>query len=99
MTWTFSAAVWFWRGPAPFYFVTVPDGIAADLRELSPEVTFGWGMIPIDVQIGETAFYTALFPKDGSYIVPLRKAIREKHGIDIDDVVTMDLLWRGPTSS
>lgn len=99
MTWTFSAKVWFWRGPAPFYFATVPDAIAAELRELAPEVTFGWGMLPIDVQLGETTFYTALFPKDGSYIVPLRKAIREKYEIDVDDVVTMALLWRGPGAS
>jgi hypothetical protein len=30
---------------------------------------------------------TALFPKDGSYLVPLKKAIREKLKIELGDIV------------
>jgi hypothetical protein len=37
--------------------------------------------------IGDEVFYTALFPKDGSYLVPLKKAIREKLKIELGDIV------------
>jgi hypothetical protein len=39
--------VWEWRGPAPYYFVTVPDEESAQLREVAAGVTYGWGMIPV----------------------------------------------------
>ena len=54
-------------------------------------VTYGWGMIPVNVTVGETDFYTALFPKDGGYFVPLKAAIRKAEQIDVGDVVTLTL--------
>lgn len=51
---TFSGEIWYWRGPAPFYFVTVPEAQSEVLRAISEEVTNGWGMIPEFVKIGET---------------------------------------------
>lgn len=35
----FSGRVWFWKGPAPWYFITVPEAQCARLaafRERSP---------------------------------------------------------------
>lgn len=40
----FSGALWHWRGPAPFYFVTVPEEESLDLQAVSREVSYGWGM-------------------------------------------------------
>ena len=31
----FSGEIWYWRGPSPFYFVTVPEEQCRDLREVS----------------------------------------------------------------
>ncbi len=62
----FSGAVWHWRGPAPFYFVTVPEEESLDLQAVSREVSYGWGMIPVKAQVGATRWETALFPKDCS---------------------------------
>src|SRR3954453_17929666 len=58
----FSGEVWGGRGPAPYYFVTVPDPESAALQDISPEVTYGWGMIPVEVEIGATTFNTSLWP-------------------------------------
>jgi hypothetical protein len=87
----FSGEVWHWRGPSPFHFVTVPDAEAALLEEIAPMVSYGWGMIPVAVRIGETRWTTSLFPKDGSYVVPLKAAIRRAEGIGIGDVPTLRL--------
>ena len=40
-------------------------------------VSYGWGVIPVTARIGTTTWTTSLFPKDGSYLVPLKDAIRK----------------------
>lgn len=88
---TFSADVFYWRGPSPFHFVAVPPDECVELQAISSLVTYGWGMIPVNVTVGETEFYTALFPKDGGYFVPLKAAIRKAEQLDVGDTVTLTL--------
>jgi hypothetical protein len=83
--------VWEWRGPAPYYFVTVPDEESAQLREVAAGVTYGWGMIPVRGRVGDTDFDTSLWPKDGRYVVPLKDAVRDAEGVVEGDVVTVML--------
>ncbi|MBK8021306.1 MAG: DUF1905 domain-containing protein [Chloroflexi bacterium] len=64
MTFEFSGEIWFWKGPAPFYFVTIPEEESHDIKAISALVTYGWGVIPVRVQIGATEWQTSLFPKD-----------------------------------
>lgn len=87
----FSGEVWHWKGPAPWYFVTVPDAESAALESASALVTYGWGMIPAHARIGATAWTTALWPKDGRYVVPLKATIRRAERIDLGDVVQVGL--------
>ena len=79
--------VWEWRGPSPFYFVTVPEDESVQLESVSSLVTYGWGMIPVEATIGSTRWTTSLFPKDALYVVPLKSAIRRAERIDVGDVV------------
>jgi hypothetical protein len=88
----FRAEVWFWRGPSPFHFVTVPEGPSGELQAASALVTYGWGMIPVEVQIGSTRWRTSLFPKNGNYLVPLKALVRRSEGIDLGDTVTVKLV-------
>lgn len=87
----FSAPVWEWRGPAPYFFVSVPEDECAELEEVSAMVSYGWGMIPATVRIGETEWTTSLWPKDGGYVVPLRDAVRRAERIGDTDTVTVRL--------
>ena len=91
MTIEFSGEIWYWRGPAPFYFVTVPPDQSKELREIVSMVTYGWGMVPVNARIGKTEWYTALWPKDGSYILPVKSAIRRKEKIEEGSTVTAHL--------
>ncbi|WP_109506931.1 DUF1905 domain-containing protein [Nocardioides speluncae] len=92
----FSGEIWHWRGPAPYHFVTVPEEESADLQEISTAVTYGWGMIPVTVRIGDTEWTTSLWPKDGGYVVPLKDKIRKAEGLEVGDVVTIELTPGGP---
>lgn len=87
----FHAKIWFWRGPAPFYFVTVPEEQSRDLKAIVALVTYGWGMIPANVWIGNTEWRTSLFHKDGSYIVPIKASVRAAEGLEEGDNVTVRL--------
>jgi hypothetical protein len=87
----FTGPIWYWKGPAPFHFVTVPDQECLELAEVSTEVSYGWGMIPVTVRIGGTRWKTSLWPKDGRYIVPVKDAVRKAEGITVGDVVTVHL--------
>ena len=90
----FSGEVWYWRGPAPFFFVTVPEDDSRELKAVSGAVTYGWGMIPVRARIGETTWKTSLVPKDGRYLVPLKDAVRRAEAIGEGDVVALALeLW------
>ena len=87
----FTGEIWYWRGPAPFYFVTVPDELSAEIAAIANEVTYGWGMIPVTVTVGDTAWTTSLWPKDGRYVVPLKDRVRRAEGIELGMVVDVRL--------
>ncbi len=87
MTIEISGSIWYWRGPAPFYFVTVPEKHARKIKAMEKLVTYGWGMIPVTVRIGKTEWTTALWPKDGLYIVPVKAIVRKAERLDEGDTV------------
>jgi hypothetical protein len=87
----FSGEVWYWRGPAPYHFVTIPEEQSAELGALAADVSYGWGMIPVRVRAGATEWTTSLWPKDGGYVVPLKDAVRTAEELDIGDVVALEL--------
>jgi hypothetical protein len=89
--------IWYWHGPSPFHFVTVTEGASTELQAISPAVTYGWGMIPVTAEIGSTRWTTSLFPKDGTYLVPVKSAVRRAEGLEIGDVVVVRLSV-GPAS-
>jgi len=54
-------------------------------------VTYGWGVIPVRVRIGETEWKTSLFPKDGRYLVPIRLSVQESENLAVGDHVIIRL--------
>ncbi|MFJ2000162.1 DUF1905 domain-containing protein [Streptomyces sp. JL3001] len=90
----FTGSVIEWRGPAPYYFVRVPDEESADIRDVAAMATYGWGVIPVEVRVGEIAFETSLFPKDGGYLLPLKNAVRKPQGLGAGDEVTVKMTVR-----
>ena len=87
----FSARVFEWRAPAPYYFVTVPDERCAAIDDAKALVTYGWGMIPVSVTLGGTTWTTSLWPKDEAYVVPLKVAVRRAERVAEGDEVAVRL--------
>ena len=87
----FTGELWYWRGPAPYFFVSVPEPECQDLQEISPSISYGWGMIPVRARIGWTAWETSLFPMDGGYVVPVKIAVRRAEKLDEGDPCALRL--------
>ena len=87
----FSGEVFFWKGPAPWHFVAVPESESDAIADVSAMASYGWGCIPVTAQVGDTSFRTSLFPKDGGYVVPLKTSVRKAAAIDLGDVVRVCL--------
>ncbi|MEV0803273.1 DUF1905 domain-containing protein [Kribbella sp. NPDC050281] len=87
----FEGEIWEWRGPAPYYFVTVPEDEAAELQEVAAAVTYGWGVVPVRATIGGTEWTTSLFPKDGGYVLPLKDRVRKAEGIGEGDTISVTM--------
>jgi hypothetical protein len=81
---TYTLRVWLWPGSMPWHFVTLPKDLFTQLRSKLPK-----GMIKVKATLGKTSWDTSLFPhsKDGSFIMPIKKSVREKEGIFARDEV------------
>ena len=91
MSLEFSGDILYWRGPALFYFVPAPEDEGDIIKDVSKLVTYGWGMIPVEAQIGKTIWKTSLFPKAGRYLVPLKDSVRKAEKLEEGDTVTVKL--------
>jgi hypothetical protein len=83
-----------WRGPAPYWFVVVPDEACADVREVAASASYGWGVVPVTARLGEVEFTTSLIPRSGGYLLPLKDAVRRPAGLTAGDEVTVALTVR-----
>jgi hypothetical protein len=90
----FEAEVVHWRGPSPYFFVVLPPQPAAEVERIARAVTYGWGMIPVEAKIGDVAFTTSLFPKPGTYYLPLKDAVRRRADITAGDRVFVEMTVR-----
>jgi hypothetical protein len=91
----FTGKVWFWKGPAPWFFVTIPAEESSDIKAISSIVTYGWGVIPVHVRIGSTEWETSLFPKEDTYLVPIKASVRKAEKIEEGDEVVIQLEVHG----
>jgi len=85
----FETEVIHWRGPAPFFFAPVPREHTAAIKAAARVASYGWGVVPVTAEIGGVSFTTSLFPRDGSYLVPLKDAVRAQTGVSLGDRVTI----------
>jgi hypothetical protein len=88
---TFQAEIWEWRGPAPYFFLTVPSEQSSEIREAAKVVSYGWGMIPVVANIRGIEFRTSMFAKDGNYVLPIKNAVRLPLKIEVGDLLEVSL--------
>jgi hypothetical protein len=90
MEWTFTGEVIEWRGPAPYLFVAMTPEDSEDLKEEARGLIY-WGQVPVRVTIGDSEFTTALFPRGGCYLVPVKAVVQRAQAIGEGAVVEVVL--------
>jgi hypothetical protein len=93
MEWTFTADVFAWDEDGPSWrFLRLPVEVADEVRDVAGEPA-GFGSVRVHVRIGETVWATSVFPEkaSGSYLLPVKKSVREREGFDAGDQVTVRL--------
>jgi hypothetical protein len=91
MDFSFSANMWEWRGPAPFYFLSLPIELADEIKAAVSVLSYGWGMIPVIATIQGREFKTSMFSKNGTYVLPIKNEVRLPLKLQVDDQIEVSL--------
>ncbi len=92
---TFSAELWEHSGEGGWHFLTLPPEVGDDLREEPTGPRRGFGSLRVRVTVGASAWDTSIFPsKDGSYVLPVKAAVRRAEDLAEGDVVEVELFLR-----
>lgn len=87
----FDAQVWTAESMGAWHFVSLPPALADDVADAVDHSKPGFGSVRVTARIGETSWATSIFPdsKRGTYVLPLKKAVRATEGILVGDTVTV----------
>jgi hypothetical protein len=82
-----------YQGTAAWRFLALPQPVAEEIRETYGKGARAWGSLPVRVQIGSTQWKTSIFPdkKRGTYLLPLKAAVRKAEAIIDADTVSYAL--------
>jgi hypothetical protein len=95
MMFSFNAEAFAWENPSSpggsWRFARLPVDVAEELRHRA--AIAGWGSVRVSATIGSTTWQTSVFPEKAtqSFLLPIKRAVRDAEGIDDGDVVTVKL--------
>jgi hypothetical protein len=79
----FEAELWRWdaRRTDAWFFVWMPTDLADELLEAGEHVARGFGSLRVEVTIGATTWRTSIFPGRETFVLPVKRAVREAEGL------------------
>jgi hypothetical protein len=93
LSFTFSGELWMYEGKGAWYFVTLPNEDADQVKFVTGGKRQGWGSVKVTAKTGDTVWNTSIFPdsKSGSYVLPVKADVRKKEQIQVGDCMTVQL--------
>ncbi|GAB0108495.1 DUF1905 domain-containing protein [Nocardia sp. JMUB6875] len=90
---SFTAELWEWEAQASWFFVSLPEAVADEIEERFGHTAAGFGSIKVKVTVGSSRWSTSIFPdsKRGTYVLPMKKAVRTAEGLTVGDPVEVEL--------
>ncbi|MEL6560380.1 MAG: DUF1905 domain-containing protein [Bacteroidota bacterium] len=94
MKYEFSGKLWTSAGPGGWHFVSLPQDLSKEIRANMQWQEEGWGRMKATAVIGESEWDTAIWfdKKAGTYLLPVKSAIRKKTGVKTGDVIKVSVL-------
>ena len=88
---TFTATIWRHDGPAAWYFISLPEDLADELRSEYEHRQRPFGSLAVRARIGETEWDTSVFfdRKRATYLLPVKAKIRSSEGLEDGDEVQL----------
>lgn len=92
---TFSTPLWV-HDNGPAYFCALPEQVSDEIDDLSQGRSHGFGSVPVEVTVGASTWRTSLFPSKelGTYVLPIKKAVRTSEHFQAGDDVAITLRLR-----
>ena len=97
---TFTAELWRWTArkesdSGGWCFVTLPLDLADAVRERAGEPR-GFGSVRVEARVGDFSWDTSVFPDatSGSFVLPVKKAVRTAAGVTEGDLLTVTVSVR-----
>jgi hypothetical protein len=71
----------------------LPLDVADDIRARVGTHASGFGSIKVEAAVGSTRWATSLFPDKtrGTYLLPIKKAVRGAESLEPGDIVTVSI--------
>lgn len=93
----FTAPLWRWEATTTaWFFVSLPEDVTDEIDARHGHAAAGFGSLPVEVTVGRTTWRTSIFPdtKRGCFVLPVKKAVRTKEGLDEGTPATVTLTVR-----
>ncbi len=90
----FTAPLWIWdaSGEGSWHFVTVPEDAADEIKAITEGgPRRGFGSVRVEATLGPSTWRTSIFPGEGAYVLPVKKAVRTKAEVEEGDDVTVEI--------
>lgn len=86
--------MWQHDSPGGWYFVSVPQDLAKEIRNNLQWQEEGWGRMKAIAQIETTSWDTAIWfdTKKNTYILPIKAEIRRKTALETNQDIAI-ILW------
>ena len=90
---SFTARVFATPGAAAWHMVTLPEALSDEIEARYAGPRRGFGAVRVEARIGRTKWGTSIFPSKarGSYVMGIKRAVREAEGIDDGSSVAIAL--------
>ncbi|HBW87118.1 MAG TPA: DUF1905 domain-containing protein [Crocinitomicaceae bacterium] len=94
MAYQFSAVLWQYSQTGGWYFVSLLNDLATEIRKLFKKQEEGWGRMKAKAKIRETLWDTAIWydTKLNTYILPVKADIRKKEKIEVGTELIIEIL-------
>ena len=92
-SYSFLAKLWQYPDQSGWHFVTLPVDLSEEIREKTAAFRKGFGSVKVTAEVSGQSWQTSIFPdsKSGSYLLPVKKAIRTAARISVGDEVAVQL--------
>lgn len=90
----FTAKIWQHIGKGGWHFVSLPNGLAKEIRDSLKSEEQGWGRLKATAKIGNSEWKAAIWfdTKANTYLLPLKAEIRKNEKLETGkDVKT--IVW------